>query len=271
MNDGLTVTAAGERMGGYEPDSYQEGQIAQAESQGLRHTKIELNPAYARGGQEEIRITGVYIANSFVDGKDQYGLDNIKTVIQTGSLIFTLDKMKRKWFADMLDDTEPGVLCGPGERKDIQKEYTQYTKDGPVRRKYLEKNVLVKKGEPLGLKGYNRDFLATHWSERMFIIHDPEIRQDVENRYLMSIGKKPVAKAPVNEEQKMKEEVERLKDLVKEKDRQIATITHLKGRPAKRRQGREIDDKHEKNDNDVAEGGERLEQNGGQGDSPGTE
>ncbi len=272
MNDGLLVTAKGERMGA-EPDTYQEDQISAAESAGHKHVLIELNPAFARGGQEEIRYTGVYVANSFEDGVDKYGLENTKTMIQPASLIFTKDARRKKWFAKMLDDDMPGVLRGPGVRKDVQRDYTQYTKDGPVTRKYIEKNVEVKKGELLGTKGFNRDFLASHWSERMFIIHDPEVKQDVENRYLMSIGKKAAAKIPVTEEQKLKAENEELKKNLQEKERQISTITHLKGRPASRRnpKGGQVDDKHEKNDNDAGAGGERLEPERGQGDPSGTE
>ena len=36
----------------------------------------------------------------------------------------------------MLDDDMTGVLRGPGVRKDVEKKYTQYTKDGPKERKY---------------------------------------------------------------------------------------------------------------------------------------
>jgi len=262
--DGMTITRDGQRM--EQADDFQDNRRFDAEAHGHRYIEIELHPSHARGGQLEIRYSGVFIANVFEDGLDQYNLPKMSTNIEGGALIFNRDERTGKWVAFLYDDNEPGVLRGPGKYEIVLKTYIYKGEE----RTYKE-NKEVEKGPLLGTKGYNRDWLASHWHENMFIIKDPEVRRDVENRYKMSKGDKPAEGKPVTELEETNQQVAELQkkleimnSQLESKEKQLADVLKLKAirRPAKRRgkKGKRVlNDKHKTNDIETPVGSERLE------------
>lgn len=117
---------------------------------GYNYIKLELNPKLVRGGQQEVRISGVKIAKRVAEGMDSTGLPRVRLVIKGGSVVFNLNEDDGRFYGSIVDDREKGEFSP---------------------------------------EGYNRDFLATHWKDEYFRILDLDVRADVKRRYYVSQGK----------------------------------------------------------------------------------
>jgi hypothetical protein len=94
------------------------------------------------------RMAGVLVVDTYEDGVDNNGVPKYSFNVRGGYIDFVYDPSKYIRVADppLLDDTEP-CMTGP--------------------------------------KGYNRDFLASHWDSGIFIIPDKEIEADIKRRAVL--------------------------------------------------------------------------------------
>jgi len=121
--------------------------LREARKQGHNFIKIKLNENFlASEGQSEVKFNGVKAVRVYPSGLGRGGLQNYEVVVSGGELVFRFtpseDPENDGWYASMLDDQETSIY-------DPNK------------------------------KGYNRDFLASHFESGQFIILDAKVKRDI--------------------------------------------------------------------------------------------
>lgn len=161
----------------------------------FKFIKIKLDESnFPTPGQTEVSVNGVKDVKMFPAGLGKDRRPTYTAVVRGGPLVFhykrTNDPDTDGMFAYMLDDDEKGIYA---------------------------------------TKGYNRDFLASHYSTGWFIIEDPKVQKDVEARY-----RKMKAAVAVAEKERIKKKeisVNALLEKKKEIEKQLKLAESLSGRP----------------------------------------
>ncbi len=139
-------------------------QVIEAKRQNYRFIRVFLHRDRIGRGQKEILISGCVGLHAYKTGMDGIGGTSeyeFKT-IHGDEMRFTFDKNEREYVCDLLDDQGPGYFSEVG---------------------------------------FNRDLIASHFSEPYFIIKDVEVLKDIKKRYetLIALGGEKIErkKAPV--------------------------------------------------------------------------
>lgn len=132
--------------------------IGAAIGAGHKFIEVHLSPNADIQGG---RMSGVLVVDTFLDGRDNRGIPKYSFNIRGGDIDFVYDAKKYIRVADppLLDDDESGIT---------------------------------------GPKGYNRDFLASHWESGIFVIPDKEVEADIKKRAVLikKMAEEKVFEAP---------------------------------------------------------------------------
>lgn len=177
--------------------------IRAAKREGKKFIELYYNQNLVQDAvaQSEIRINGVRSIRVY-QHRDAKNRVQYEVVETGGQCVFQLDEISGEWIGEMLDDQEDGLY---------------------------------------GEKGYNRDFLASHFETGEFIIKDKRIERDIKRR-LDRIKKaqhekelaqieSDAAILPVLEEEqaRIKEKIAKAKELqVKAKTEAMPSLTTFK-------------------------------------------
>ena len=174
-------------IGGAEEERYLD-QVIEAKRKGYKFIKVILHHERIQRGQKEILISGCVGLQAIKVGSDGIGgLPEYEfKLTQSDEMRFVFDKNEREYVCQLLDDK------GPGYFSEIS---------------------------------FNRDLLASHFTQNYFIIDDPEVKKDVEKRYnyLLSLNGKKVTRkaAPVLDNNATEEEIDEQIRFLKEKKKSI--------------------------------------------------
>lgn len=171
--------------------------IMEAKRLGHKFIKVILHRNMIQRSQNEIVISGVTILREFKKGLGTGGIPEYSFKVQGGeNLVFSFSREDREFVAFMFDDQEKGYFSP---------------------------------------KGYNRDVLASHLDDDMFVIHDEAVLEDVKarNKWMKeNPGAKnmpeteAIIRPAVNSEDDIDKEIQRLKDM-KEKMKGAGKIASL--------------------------------------------
>lgn len=244
-----------------------------AQELGYKFIDLELNGAHIKEAQPEVRIYGVEDVDVFADGIRQDGLPNVRGVVGGRQLVFKLDTGRFKWMAGLLDTeyNREWLLSHYNDPKEDWAGDMFKIVDDAVRAdiegRYQKKRDEAIKKIPKLLPDERAEAVKLASRFRLSINKIEKGEKDVDVKPAVKTEEPVIERTeefvPAQDE-KNKQLMEQIKELK-------AQLKSKKRRRAKRRAPqRRLNADDKTNDNNAGTGGERLEQDGGQGDPAGT-